>query len=122
MLAPGVDKLASPSIKPLVLVDPESPKSPVLDSPEVDLKTQSPAPALHDADLEAKQLMEDILALDLPDPDAPTRQEHEHAFKAIGEAIVYPCTRGSNDLICVYWFSYRNRCKPFPVLHFRVTP
>ena len=31
--------------------------------------------------------MEDILAIDLPDPDAPTRQEHEHAFKAIGEAI-----------------------------------
>jgi hypothetical protein len=26
------------------------------------------------------------------------------------------------DLICVYWFSYRNRCKPFLVLHFRVTP
>ena len=24
--------------------------------------------------------------------------------------------------ICVYWFFYRNRCKPFQVLHFRVTP
>ena len=45
---------ASPSIEPLVLVNPESPKSPVLDSPEVDLETQSPAPALHDADFEAK--------------------------------------------------------------------
>jgi hypothetical protein len=63
-------------------VDPESPKSPALASPEADLEAQSPAPSLHDADLEAKQLMEDILAIDLPYPDTPTRQEHEHTFKA----------------------------------------
>ena len=37
--------------------------------------------------------MEDILAIDLPDADTPTCQEHEHAFKAIGEAIAQEYTR-----------------------------
>ena len=76
----------SPSIEPLTLVDPEFPQSPAPASPVIDLTS-------HDADLEAKHLMEDILAIDLPDPDPPTRQEHERAFKAIGEAIAQEYTR-----------------------------
>ena len=76
----------SPSIKPLTLVDPEFPQSPAPASPVIDLTS-------HDADLEAKHLMEDILAIDLPDPDPPTRQEHEQNFKAIGEAIAQEYTR-----------------------------
>ena len=78
----------SPSIEPLTLVDPIIPQSP-------DPSTASPvidAPS-HDADLEAQQLMDEILALDLPEPTPPTRQEHEHAFKAIGEAIAQEYTR-----------------------------
>ena len=32
--------------------------------------------------------------------------------------LVHPLSdvaRAHLDLICVYWFSYRNRCKPYPV-------
>ena len=76
----------SPSIEPLTLVDPDFPQSPAPSSPVIEL-------ASHDADLEAKHLMEDILAMDLPDPNPPTRQEHERAFKAIGEAIAQEYTR-----------------------------
>ena len=43
--------------------------------------------------------MEDILAIDLPDPDAPTRQEHEHTFKAIGEAIAQEYTRARGTAV-----------------------